>query len=66
MIEQARSSTPQDGYPNLTFRKSSAESLTFLENESVDLVVAGCSQQGDDVEPEVASKDIISVDIWFN
>ena len=41
MIEQARSSTPQDGYPNLTFRKSSAESLTFLENESVDLVVAG-------------------------
>ena len=41
MIEQARSSTLQEEFPNLTFRKSSAESLTFLENESVDLVVAG-------------------------
>ena len=41
MIEQACSSTPKDDYPNLTFRKSSAESLAFLENESVDLVVAG-------------------------
>ena len=41
MIEQAQSSTSHENYPNLTFRKSSAESLTFLENESVDLVVAG-------------------------
>lgn len=41
MIEQAQSSTLREDYPNLTFRKSSAESLTFLENESVDLVVAG-------------------------
>lgn len=41
MLEQARSSTAQEDHPNLTFRKSSAESLTFLENESVDLVVAG-------------------------
>lgn len=41
MIEQAYFSTAQAEYPNLTFQKSSAESLTFLENESVDLVVAG-------------------------
>lgn len=41
MIEQARLSILQEDNPNLTFRKSSAESLTFLENESVDLVVAG-------------------------
>lgn len=41
MIEQAHSSTSQEDHPNLTFRKASAESLTFLEDESVDLVVAG-------------------------
>lgn len=41
MIEQAQSSTPQEDYPNLTFRKSPEESLTFLENESFDLLVAG-------------------------
>lgn len=32
--------TPET-YPNVTFRQSFAESLNFLENESVDLVVAG-------------------------
>lgn len=41
MIEQARSSTAREHYPNLTFLTSFAESLTFLDNESVDLVVAG-------------------------
>ena len=41
MIEQARSSTSQEKYPNLSFEKSSAESLTFLQNDSTDLVVAG-------------------------
>ena len=41
MIEQARSSTFQKDYPNLNFRRSYAESLSFLDNESIDLVVAG-------------------------
>lgn len=41
MIKEANSSTLQEDYPNLIFRNSSAESLTFLESESVDLVVAG-------------------------
>ena len=41
MLAQARSSTAQEDYPNIVFRRSSAESLTFLENETVDLVVAG-------------------------
>ena len=41
MIEQAQMSTSQGDHPNVIFRKSSAESLTFLKNESVDLVVAG-------------------------
>ena len=41
MIEQAHSSTAQEDYPNLTFRRSSAESLEFLENKTIDLVVAG-------------------------
>lgn len=43
MIEQARSSTPKGEYSNVTYRKSSAESLPFIENECVDLVVAGQS-----------------------
>ena len=41
MIEQAQLSTSQGDHSNVIFRKSSAESLTFLKNESVDLVVAG-------------------------
>ena len=41
MIEQAQTSTSRAEYPNVTFRKSAAESLAFLEDESVDLVVAG-------------------------
>ena len=41
MIRQAEGSTSKEEYPNLTFRRSPAESLPFLENESVDLIVAG-------------------------
>ena len=41
MIEQAQTSTAQKGYPNLTFRRSSEESLEFLENKPIDPVVAG-------------------------
>lgn len=41
MIEQARISSSKEEHPNITYRKSSAESLPFLDNESVDLVVAG-------------------------
>ena len=41
MIEQAQLSISQGDHSNVTFRKSSAESLIFLKNESVDLVVAG-------------------------
>lgn len=50
MIEQARSSTSKDEYPNLVFRKSSAESLLFLEDERVDLVVAGQAAHWFDTE----------------
>ena len=41
MIEQAQLSISQGDHSNVIFRKSSAESLTFLKNESVDLVVSG-------------------------
>ena len=50
MIEQAYFLTSQEDYPNLTFRKSSAESLTFLESQSVDLVVAGQAAHWFDTE----------------
>lgn len=40
MIEQAKSLTSDD-YKNVTFRESAAESLPFLANGSVDMVVAG-------------------------
>ena len=40
MIEQARAST-SDEYPNVTFRQSAAESLPFIEDGSVDMVVGG-------------------------
>lgn len=40
IIEQAQLSISQD-HSNVIFRKSSAESLILLKNESVDLVVAG-------------------------
>lgn len=41
MIAQARSSTPTSQYPNVTFRQASAEDLEFIEDGSLDMVVAG-------------------------
>ena len=41
MIEQAKSSTPKPIYPNMSFNASSAEHLAFINDESVDLIVAG-------------------------
>jgi ubiquinone/menaquinone biosynthesis C-methylase UbiE len=40
MIEQAESSSLKEEYPKLTFRKGSGESLPFVTEGSVDLVVA--------------------------
>jgi trans-aconitate 3-methyltransferase len=40
MVTQAKSSTSADEYPNVGFVVASAESLPFLENKSVDMVVA--------------------------
>lgn len=41
MLDQARSiSTSKPGVPNIEYRESSAEDLPFLENESVDMVIA--------------------------
>jgi trans-aconitate 3-methyltransferase len=41
MILQAKSATRKDEYPNISFLPGSAESLPFLDNETVDMVVAG-------------------------
>jgi len=41
MIAQAESSTPASTYPGVSYRPASAESLPFLEDGSVDMVVAG-------------------------
>ena len=41
MIAVAQSSTPQNDYPNVNFEESFAESLPFLANDSVDVVVSG-------------------------
>lgn len=41
MIEQAQSSTSSTEYPNVSFREAAAESLPFIANSSVDMVVAG-------------------------
>lgn len=41
MLAQAKSSTPHEDYPNVHFQESFAESLPFLENSSVDIVVSG-------------------------
>ncbi len=41
MIKQAKSSTKKDEYSNIDFVQASAESLPFLEDQSVDMVVAG-------------------------
>ena len=41
MIEQAQSSTSSTEYPNVTFCEASAESLPFVADSSVDMMVAG-------------------------
>jgi trans-aconitate 3-methyltransferase len=41
MIKQAESATRKDEYPNVTFVQAFAESLPFLDDGSVDMVVAG-------------------------
>ena len=41
MIQQARSSTSPTEFTNVSYKESSAESLPFLRDESVDMVVAG-------------------------
>lgn len=41
MITQAESSTPASSYSGVSYRTASAESLPFLEDGSVDMVVAG-------------------------
>lgn len=41
MIAVAKSLTPHKDYPNVHFQESSAESLRFLANGSVDIVVSG-------------------------
>lgn len=41
MIKQAKSTTKRDEYPNVDFFRASAESLPFLEDGTVDMVVAG-------------------------
>ena len=41
MIRQAETSLPKEDGLHFSFRKAYAENLSFLENESVDLVVAG-------------------------
>jgi SAM-dependent methyltransferase len=41
MIQEARSRTNKEEYPNVDFIEASAESLPFAEDYSVDMVVAG-------------------------
>lgn len=41
MIQQARSSTPKEQYPNVDFHQASAESIPFLQDASTDLIIAG-------------------------
>lgn len=41
MINQAKSATAEDEYPNIDYVQSQAESLSFLADRSVDMVVAG-------------------------
>ena len=41
MIETAEKLTPKDRYPSTTYRVSTSESLPFISDASVDLVVAG-------------------------
>jgi SAM-dependent methyltransferase len=41
MLEQARSMTPKEKYPNVEYKEATAEDSPFLETGSVDMVVAG-------------------------
>lgn len=41
MIQQARSTTSKEQYPNVDFHLASAESIPFLHDASTDLVIAG-------------------------
>ena len=41
MIEQAKSGTAKDQYPNIEYMDATAENLAFAKDGSVDLVVAG-------------------------
>lgn len=41
MVKQAQSQTPTSEYPNVTYREAGAESLPFIEDGSVDMVVSG-------------------------
>ena len=41
MIQEAKSRTKKEHYPNVDFIEASAESLAFAADHSVDLVVAG-------------------------
>lgn len=41
MITQAKSSTPKEQYSNIDFREGPAEDLPFVEDGSVDMIVAG-------------------------
>ena len=41
MVQQARSSTPNAEYPNVSYREAVAESMPFLDDQSVDMIVSG-------------------------
>jgi trans-aconitate 3-methyltransferase len=59
MIKQAISSTPKDEYSNVEFRQASAEDLSFVEDGSLDMVVAGQAAHWFDyskVWPELSRK----------
>lgn len=59
MIAQAKSSTSSSKYPNIEFKQASAEDLGFIEDGTLDMVVAGQAAHWFDytkVWPELASK----------
>ncbi|KAH8775074.1 putative Trans-aconitate 3-methyltransferase [Hyaloscypha finlandica] len=59
MITQAISSTPEEQYSNIEFRQASAEDLSFIEDGSLDMVVAGQAAHWFDygkVWPELSKK----------
>jgi ubiquinone/menaquinone biosynthesis C-methylase UbiE len=41
MVKSAEKETPKTEYPSVSYKQGNAESLTFVEDSSVDLVVAG-------------------------